>query len=85
MGVGVMPLSEDAKKELKDAIRIVREDRFEVHARGVLSGYVPKPPTDTPPVDPNTPPAPPQRDPGTTETDPPKPKKGGYWGELLED
>lgn len=79
-----MPLSEDAKRELKEAIRIVREDSFEKHARGVLSGYAPKPPQGEPkpgdpPADPNLPPKadPPQ--------DPPKPKKSGYWGELIED
>lgn len=80
-----MPLSEDAKRELKEAIRIVREDSFEKHARGVLSGYAPKAPqgdpgkTD-PPTDPNDPP---KADPG--QGDPPKPKKSGYWGELLDE
>lgn len=72
-----MALTEDAKAALSDAIRIVREDRFEKHARGVLSGYVPK--TDAPKVDPIDPNNPPKTDP---PNDPPKPRARGYWGEL---
>jgi hypothetical protein len=77
-----MGLSEDARKELKEAIRIVREDRFETHARGVLSSYAPKNPPQDPPKDPNNPDAPPPKDP---PTDPPKTRRSGYWGELLSE
>jgi hypothetical protein len=80
-----MPLSEDAKTELKNAIRIVREDKFEAYARGALSGFAPKPPTSTPPADPNVPPGPPPKPDDGPPADPPKVKKGGYWGELLDD
>lgn len=78
-----MGLSADAKKELTDAIRIVREDKFEAHARGVLSGYVPKP--ADPPADPGTDPNNPPPKPPDPTTNPSTTKKGGYWGELLDD
>lgn len=71
-----MPLSEDAKKELKEAIRIVREDKFEAFAREHLGGYKARDVPGEPPADPNDPP----KDPNPT--DPPKPRKSGYWGEL---
>lgn len=79
-----MPLSDDAKKELKEAIRIVREDRFETHARGVLSSFAPKDPPTDPPKDPNNPNPPPPKDP-KDPPDTPKTTKSGYWGELLND
>lgn len=76
-----MPLSEDAKNELKEAIRIVREDRFGKYAVGILSKYAhTDTPTNEPEKDPNMPPkkdVPPQ--------DTPPVKKSGYWGELLDD
>lgn len=82
-----MGLSADAKKELTEAIRIVREDKFEAHARGVLSGYVPKPadPPANPGTDPKGDPNNPPPKPPDPANDPPTTKKGGYWGELLDD
>lgn len=41
-----MPLSDAAKAEITDAIRIVREDRFEQYARTTIGKHVPK---ETPP------------------------------------
>lgn len=76
-----MALSEDAKKELKEAIRIVREDRFGKYAHGVLSKYAQKDVEPKVDDDPNVPPK--------KESDPPEDtptvKKSGYWGELLTD
>jgi hypothetical protein len=82
-----MPLSEEAKAELREAVRIVREDRFEKHARGILSGFQPKTPDPKdPPKDPADPPKDPADPPKKDDpNDPPKVRKSGYWGELLDD
>jgi hypothetical protein len=84
-----MALSDAAKAELRDAIRIVREDKFEAHARGVLSKFAPKEPETDPLInpekdpnpDPNPNPAPPKKDDPNPE--PPKGRAKGYWGELM--
>lgn len=84
-----MPLTDDARKELREAVRIVREDKFEAFVRS----RVPKndPPND-PPKDPlldppkNDPEPPPPKDPPTDPpTDPPKGRKSAWWGELIDD
>jgi hypothetical protein len=75
-----MPLSEDAKAELAEAVRIVKEDKLYTHIKKSFTAPVIEPPN------PNDPPKPPT-DPNPNPNDPPKPpvKKGGYWGELLDD
>lgn len=74
-----MPLTDDAKKELAEAIAIVREDRIDKMLRTRLAG----PKTEPPKTDPNDPTPPPPKD---DPTEPPEPPKGrGYWGELLSD
>lgn len=76
-------LTDAAKKELHEAIAIIREDRFEKFARARLGA---KPPTDPKPTDPpkpNDPPAPPPPNPNDPPTDPPPVDKHAYWGELL--
>lgn len=79
-----MALTEDAKAELREAIRIVREDRFEAFVRSrTTPAKVDPPVTDPPPTDPPINPPPPKDDP---PNDPPVvKKKGGYWGDLLDD
>jgi hypothetical protein len=89
-----MALTDDAKAELREAVRIVREDRFEQYARTALGKHttapadppkdplvVPDPAPTDPPKDPATPPPP-------KPADPPPPsetvKKSAYWGELLD-
>lgn len=70
-------LSDEAKAQIKEAIRIVREDRHykmlsEIHGRTV--------PPPTPSKDPNNPdPPPPTAESGTPPTDPPGDKKVGLW------
>jgi hypothetical protein len=65
-------LTDEARAELAEAIRIVREDRFENYVRGRLTG---------PPTDPNPGPGdPPPPKPGDPVNPGPK-KKGLYWGE----
>lgn len=86
-----MPLTEDARNELREAIRIVREDRFEKYVRSRLpKNDPPKDPKDPlidddpkdPPKDPPADPPPPKDDP----KDPPKePRKSAWWGELMDD
>lgn len=82
-------LTPEAQQAIDEAVRIVREDRFEAHARTVLgrhggqpAGDPPTPPV--PPADPPTggPPAPPVKDP---TTEPPKPtgRPRGYWGDIF--
>ncbi len=36
-----MPLTDDAKREIAEAIRIVREDKFEQYARTALARHAP--------------------------------------------
>lgn len=91
-----MALTDDAKAELAEAIRIVREDKFEAYARGVLGKHAPKDAPKDPLLDPNDPPKdpkdgppapPPKDDPkNDPKNDPPKePKRSRYWGELMDD
>jgi len=81
-----MALTDDAKNEIREAIRIVREDKFEMFVRSRATppkNEPPKkddppnpPPPKNDPPDPNNPPKPP---------DDPKLRKSSYWGEILED
>lgn len=66
-------LTDEAKAEIAEAVRIVREDRFEAYVRDRLGA--------TPPT--NGPPAPPAKPEPTTE--PPKEKKGLWWGDALNE
>ena len=78
-----MGLTEDAKKELKEAIAIVREDRMDKFIR---SRMAPKddPPSDPPPT--NDPPNPPPPKDDPPNDPPPNPtRKSSYWGELLDE
>lgn len=81
-----MPLTEDARNELKEAIRIVREDKFEKYVRSrVPANDPPKDPPKDPLLDKDPPnPPPPVNDP---PKDPPKdlPRKSAWWGELMAD
>lgn len=90
-----MALSDDAKAELKDAIRIVREDRFEGFLRKrfapekkdpLLNEDPPQDPTKDPVKDPAKPPVqpPPAKDPAQ-DPPPPAKAKSRYWGELMDD
>lgn len=66
-------LTDEAKAAIAEAVRIVREDRFEAFVRGKVA---PEPPKDGPP-------APPAKPEPTTE--PPKQKKGLWWGDALQE
>lgn len=93
-----MPLSEDAKKELHNAIAMVREDRLEKHIRSRFAGPAKDPLLDDDPPTPPTPPVDPPKPPkGTPAPPPPKPadppvvdppvdpkRKSSYWGELTD-
>lgn len=71
-------LTEEARNEIRAAIAIIREDKFEQYARTTLAKHAPKdepPPPEPPKVDPPVPPAPPvppTPPPGPTPP-PPKP------------
>lgn len=85
-----MNLTDDAKREIAEAIRIVREDRFESYARGWMEKQTPKPadPPVVPPADPNNPPPPVPPTPADPPADPPvdpNVRKSAYWGEILSD
>ena len=80
-------LTDAAKKEIAEAIRIVREDRFEKYVRG----HVAKPADPLPPPDPNAPPVtppvtpPPGPDPNDPPNDPPSDKEySRWWGEIIK-
>jgi hypothetical protein len=70
-------LTDEAKAEIAEAIRIVREDKFETYIR--TKHFPTKAPETEPPVegDPNKIEPPPRKEP---EVEPPK-KKGLYWGD----
>jgi len=73
-------LSDEAKAEIAEAVRIVREDRFESFVRGRLSGPSTDPapkPGDPPPPKPGDPVEPPAGNPETK-------KRGLYWGDFAE-
>lgn len=80
-----MPLTPDAKAEIAEAIRIVKEDKLWARLSRMEKGMTtPTPPT--PPVPPTPPgPNPPPPVPPTPPNDPPKTGKSAYWGELLSD
>lgn len=70
-------LTDEAKAEIRAAIAIVREDRFERFLRGRLAG----PSTDSAPGA-GDPPPPKPGDPVTGNGDnPPVKKRGLYWGD----
>lgn len=65
-------LTDEAKAAIAEAVRIVREDKFEAFVRGRV-----KPPEG------NGPPAPPAKPEEPPE--PPKEKKGLWWGDQLKE
>lgn len=83
-------LTEAAKAEIREAIRIIREDRFEAYVRG----RVPKPPDpleeDEVLVTPKgkkgdvNPPPTKEKEEGTGDNDPPPGRRSAYWGEIFE-
>ena len=79
-----MPLTPDAKAELAEAIRIVREDKFERFARSVMGKRVE--PVPDPLIDPeNDPtPTPPEKDPEKKDPEV-KVKRSAWWGELMDE
>lgn len=70
-------LSDEAKAEIAEAIRIVREDKFEAFVRGRV-----KPTTDPAAPGPGDPPPPKSGDPVPPAGD--VKKKGLWWGEASE-
>ena len=54
-------LTQEAKDEIAAAIAIVRADRFEAHARGILDKYKPPEPPKGDPPKPGEDPPPPNR------------------------
>lgn len=72
-------LTPEAKAEIAEAVRIVREDKFTQYVRTTMEKHLPKPPeppTNEPPKPPTGDPAPP---PEPKPEDEPKPKKTGLW------
>jgi hypothetical protein len=77
MGVDMSDLTDEAKAEIAEAVRIVREDRFEKYVRDKLGG--------TPPENSGTPGGPPPpKDPTDPANVPPK-KAGIWWGDALDE
>lgn len=84
-----MGLTDDAKREIEAAIKIVREDKVHEYIRRSSQPKPADPPAPTPPAGPPTPPGgptpPPPTPPAGPPADPPTGKKSAYWGELLDD
>ena len=80
-------LTEAAKKEIADAIRIVREDKFETFVRGRMAKDEPPPSTEDDDKstkdkkDGEVTPPPKTDDNGDP---PPEGRKSAYWGEIFE-
>lgn len=80
-------LTAEAKAAIADAVRMVREDRFEAFARGSITKHTGTPtPTPTPSPTPTVdPPQPKPTDPPTPTPDPDKDKpRSAYWGVFEE-
>ena len=77
-----MPLTDDARNELRAAIAIVREDRFEKYIR--TNHFPPKTNTDEEGKDKDGVKPPPEKE-GENEGVKEEPKRSAYWGELLSD
>ena len=70
-----MPVSDELKAQIAEAVRIVREDKFEAYVRATLTpGEPPDPTGGPPPPKPTDPPAPDD-----------KPAKGGLWWKEVDD
>jgi len=87
-------LTDAAKAEIAEAIRIVREDKFENHIRGVFSKYLPAEKDDpkdeliAPEKEKETATPPPAKDEKIEKDKPvdePAKRKSSYWGEILDD
>jgi hypothetical protein len=66
---------EEVQAAIKEAVHIVREDRFEKFVRGKVGGATPPPGGPTPPPG----------KPGDPPADPLPKRKSIWWGEQLED
>lgn len=78
-------LTDAAKAEIKAAIAIIREDRFEKYVRSRAAKPADPKPTD-PPADPkptDPPVTPPPADPKPTDPPPDDKQKSRYWGEIF--
>lgn len=77
-----MPLTDDAKKELQEAIRIVREDRFEQFVRSTHTPKVSE--TDKKDeLEKNGATPPPGKENEKESAN--EPRRSAYWGELMSD
>jgi hypothetical protein len=85
-----MALTDDAKAEIAAAIAIVRADRFEAHARSVMSKFTPPEPKVEPKdelitTDPPEKVVPPEKKKEPVVDTPPPGRRSSYWGEILDD
>lgn len=82
-----MELSEEEKAEIREAVRIVREDRFERHAREVLGKHKSEPQTEPEPEPESEPePEPVKRGNTPPAKDPePEPVKRKVWGNYASE
>ena len=82
-----MALTDDARAEIREAMRIIREDNFEKFARTRLTTLT-TPKVSDPPKDPKEGDPPPPKDPpgdGDPSGDPPTGRKSAYWGQIFDD
>jgi len=87
-----MALTDDAKAEIREAIRIVREDRFEQFVRTRSTKEPVKDPEKDPVFDPKKDPEkdpitpPPVKDPEKDpEKEPEKARRSAWWGEVFDE
>jgi len=79
-------LTPEAKAAIADAVRIVREDKWDKFLKERVTKHSGNPPVDPPtPPTPPTPPAPPNDPPNPPNPPVDEPKrKSAYWGELVD-
>ena len=76
-----MPLTDDARRELREAIGIVREDRFEKYIR---TNHFPPKAKEEGEKEKDGPTPPPGKEEENEKVND-EPKRSAYWGELLSD
>jgi hypothetical protein len=81
----VTRISDAAKAEIAEAVRILREDGVHIHKSyaAFKKSQEETPPTDAPTE--GTPPPDPPKDPKADETPEPPKKKSAWWGDRLND
>jgi hypothetical protein len=81
-------LTPEAKAAIADAVRIVKEDKWDKFLKERVAKHSGTPPADPPTPKPGDPPPPVPPTPNPPPTDPPNDpakRKSAYWGDIFEE